>query len=817
MNGASGPKAIPRRDEMDRSCRVRGEAHDVLVGIGVEEAQHALARRVHERRARARRRTLGVWVAEHRAAQRRRVLGHEPLGIQRAPGVVQVRVPAVVEPAELARAQLGEVYRRPRGARRDGSSPVSIRASLTPNSSVASPQRGCRVARAARASRASHARARGTPAEVPAQRRHVVRRVAVHTGSITSSIHASIPPLQHVARARVRAPRGSPTPARRARRRRSRARPSRLVRPGAASSSRAKSDGSADGMCCLSNADVAAQVEHAKSRAPSRIHAASWSASTVRVIVARRARRRRSARHDASGRAAADADDAGEDGQHERPWPPSTRRTTAMRVAHRSTSARRARHPLLDAAPRRRTPRARGDHDEDHRPGATPSAASSVTLPRAPLSYSRAIAGSASAVAEHAGEESADDASAVAAARSPPRRTTCPGTGRPAPSPRRTPTRRRSAAPTNVSGTYTRDEIDHAEPRQPEQPEHRRHDRREHHLEHGQVGEVELAHQLRRAARAPRARGTSRMRCRRRTRRRATAACRRPKSQRKRRDHVQLPRVTNATRYAARERRGDEQPAPTLSSAPPVSACPLVHPRASTAPTPISAPPATAAPSRCATRGVRAALDAQREPAGERRRSTIRRHHAEDLDDEPVAQQTAGVEVRREERVARRDVGRHALHRRRRRRGERAARAEPAPRDHERREQHEPEADAGEIRIGVRPLGAHARAHCALAFPSRGSSTGSSGGATTPGTSRRTAAPDARSPARRTAPPSPAARCDSTRRRCRRRPTPALREQRASARPACAGAACRRSTSVNGRLFAPSMCPLRGPPASTPS
>ena len=33
---------------------------------------------------------------------------------------------------------------------------------------------------------------------------------------------------------------------------------------------------------------------------------------------------------------------------------------------------------------------------------------------------------------------------------------------------------------------------------------------------------------------------------------------------------------------------------PTLRSAPPVSACPLVHPRASTAPSPITLPPVNA-------------------------------------------------------------------------------------------------------------------------------------------------------------------------------------------------------------------------------
>ena len=53
-------------------------------------------------------------------------------------------------------------------------------------------------------------------------------------------------------------------------------------------------------------------------------------------------------------------------------------------------------------------------------------------------------------------------------------------------------------------------------------------------------------------------------------------------------------------------------------------------------------------------------------------------------------------------------------------------------------------------------------------------------GATSPGTSRRTAAPDGRASARRTAWPSPAGRCGSSRRPCRPAATPAFANSAAS-------------------------------------
>ena len=181
--------------------------------------------------------------------------------------------------------------------------------------------------------------------------------------------------------------------------------------------------------------------------------------------------------------------------------------------------------------------------------------------------------------------------------------------------------------------------------------------------------------------------------------------------------------------------------APTLSSAPPVSACPLVHPRASTAPTPITAPPAPAAHNRgdtaaCGPRSTRTAS----------RPASAAEHHPPIITPRISTTSQSRNSPPASRCVARKSLrdahfGRHAAHRRRCRGGERAARAEPAPGDHERREQHQPERHAGEIRIGVRPHSAvipsersesrdlHLllpRAHCALSLPARGSSTGSS-------------------------------------------------------------------------------------------
>ena len=92
---------------------------------------------------------------------------------------------------------------------------------------------------------------------------------------------------------------------------------------------------------------------------------------------------------------------------------------------------------------------------------------------------------------------------------------------------------------------------------------------------------------------------------------------------------------------------------PTLSSAPPVSAWPLVQPRASTAPTPM-----TRAAEECRGQSRRRATSAGRA----RSRSAVRpASHAEsasadrdadDLEDQPVdPRATVGVDVAREERA----------------------------------------------------------------------------------------------------------------------------------------------------------------------
>ena len=144
---------------------------------------------------------------------------------------------------------------------------------------------------------------------------------------------------------------------------------------------------------------------------------------------------------------------------------------------------------------------------------------------------------------------------------------------------------------------------------------------------------------------------------------------------------------------------------PTDSSAPPLSAWPLVQPRASLAPTPITTPPPTAASTRCGglTRGPRSVSRLSR-PASPRRGEPAD-DHAHELEHQPVAQRAGDAE---------RQVGRHrrqhggargAPDRRGARRdhaGERARRPEALPDDDVGGQQHQAHADAGEIRVGVR-------------------------------------------------------------------------------------------------------------------
>jgi hypothetical protein len=95
------------RHELDRTARVRREADDVVVAR-VECAKHVTARRVDCRRARARRRVLGMRVAEHAAEEQRSMRVDVRLGVERSAGVVEVRHAVRIEPRELALPQFGE-------------------------------------------------------------------------------------------------------------------------------------------------------------------------------------------------------------------------------------------------------------------------------------------------------------------------------------------------------------------------------------------------------------------------------------------------------------------------------------------------------------------------------------------------------------------------------------------------------------------------------------------------------------------------------------------------------------------------------------
>ena len=140
-------------------------------------------------------------------------------------------------------------------------------------------------------------------------------------------------------------------------------------------------------------------------------------------------------------------------------------------------------------------------------------------------------------------------------------------------------------------------QIEHAEPAEPERAEHRGDDRAEHHLEHGEVGEIELAGELARAAHAgaleaPAERDADDQR------RDERAASPNAPTRRTAPLMSTRRRTSGATRVRAANAPIMNSQLPTLSSAPPVSAWPLVQPRASTAPRPITAPPANAATSR---------------------------------------------------------------------------------------------------------------------------------------------------------------------------------------------------------------------------
>ena len=95
-------------DELDRRGGVGGEADVVRRLVDVEKSQQPSPRVVDDLGARARRRGIGVRIAEEAAAQQFVMRAKLRLAVQRAAGVVEIGVLLLVEPAELAVAQLVE-------------------------------------------------------------------------------------------------------------------------------------------------------------------------------------------------------------------------------------------------------------------------------------------------------------------------------------------------------------------------------------------------------------------------------------------------------------------------------------------------------------------------------------------------------------------------------------------------------------------------------------------------------------------------------------------------------------------------------------
>src|SRR4029079_4175521 len=182
-----------------------------------------------------------------------------------------------------------------------------------------------------------------------------------------------------------------------------------------------------------------------------------------------------------------------------------------------------------------------------------------------------------------AGEEPCDDGGAVAAAG-------CRGNARRAraESGQREPEAENRAAGELRQQVRVRDveegDVDQSQPAQPERAEHRRQEGAEHHLQHGEAAEQELPGELARAAES------------RAFQREAEPHADREGGQQV--GHRQDPLIAGAAAYAAANAVSMKPQLPTLSSAPPVSAWPLVQPRASTAPSPMTAPPPNAIASR---------------------------------------------------------------------------------------------------------------------------------------------------------------------------------------------------------------------------
>ena len=111
------PERVCLADEPQRSGRVRREHDDVLLRRRAKELVHGGTRLLDQFRHRRRRQVGRVRVAEDLAPKHLHVLLELRLGIEAGAGVVEVDMPARVEPRELRAAQLAE-QRVGRGARR---------------------------------------------------------------------------------------------------------------------------------------------------------------------------------------------------------------------------------------------------------------------------------------------------------------------------------------------------------------------------------------------------------------------------------------------------------------------------------------------------------------------------------------------------------------------------------------------------------------------------------------------------------------------------------------------------------------------------
>jgi hypothetical protein len=104
----AGAERVRLAHEMQRPGRVRREDRDVLRRGGPEEGEDRGAGGLDELGHRRRGRVLRVRVAEDAAPQQLDVLDELRLSVEPGPGVVEVDVPACVEPGEVTPAQILE-------------------------------------------------------------------------------------------------------------------------------------------------------------------------------------------------------------------------------------------------------------------------------------------------------------------------------------------------------------------------------------------------------------------------------------------------------------------------------------------------------------------------------------------------------------------------------------------------------------------------------------------------------------------------------------------------------------------------------------